>query len=353
MSRTNKGIKLSFRKDRNCWEIIEFIGGKRKRHATGFSLRSDAEEKLAEIIVTRNSPQKNEQLLSLGEIIIYYINEHIPTLASPETALKCFDRLIPFWAEMKLNDIKKSKVFEYLEYRKKEYLKWQNRYEFKSKRSLSHETVRRELEQLQAAIGCVYRDNLIGSCPYVWKPEKSKPRQRWLTTGEAAALLNAARKSKVACDYLPLFILIGLYTGARSGAILSLRWHQIDLQRGYIDFRENQNSSIKASGIVPISKKLLLQLRYAKKRGSDIGHVIHCNQMPIKSVKKSFASACALAGLEDVTPHTLRHTAASWRVQRGVPLPHVAKYLGHSSTQMIEKVYGHLSPEHLKDAAER
>jgi integrase len=54
------------------------------------------------------------------------------------------------------------------------------------------------------------------------------------------------------------------------------------------------------------------------------------------------------AGLgPDVTPNTLRHTFASWAIQRGVPLFHVAKALGHASTAMVEKHYGHLAPDHL------
>jgi integrase len=36
--------------------------------------------------------------------------------------------------------------------------------------------------------------------------------------------------------YLPLFIVIGLYTGARKEAILSLRWSQIDLETSRINF---------------------------------------------------------------------------------------------------------------------
>jgi hypothetical protein len=36
--------------------------------------------------------------------------------------------------------------------------------------------------------------------------------------------------------HLPLFILVGLYGGARKEAILSLRWLQVDLDAGRIDF---------------------------------------------------------------------------------------------------------------------
>jgi integrase len=55
--------------------------------------------------------------------------------------------------------------------------------------------------------------------------------------------------------------------------------------------------------------------------------------------------------MSKVVPHTLRHTAATWLMQRGVPAWEAAGYLG-MSTEMIERVYGHHSPEHLRKAAE-
>ena len=225
-------------------------------------------------------------------------------------------------------------------------------YDYKNRGELSTATVRRELEQLQAAIGYAYRDNIISIEPYIWKPDKANPRLRWLNKNEAAHLLNAARSNEKVRDYLPLFILIALYTGARSGAILNLRWHQVDLNNGYIDFSSSYDNRIKKAAHIPISPKLVAHLKRHRSRGTDIGYVLHINQKRIMSVKRSFATACVKAGLEGVTPHILRHTAASWRVQRGVPLHKVAKLLGHKSTQMVEQVYGHMNPDHLKEAVE-
>jgi integrase len=45
-----------------------------------------------------------------------------------------------------------------------------------------------------------------------------------------------------------------------------------------------------------------------------------------------------------------RHTAATWLMQRGVPMWQAAGYLG-MSTDILDRVYGHHSPEHLKGAA--
>lgn len=352
MARRNKGIHIWFRKERNCYEVGEYIGGKPKRHATGLSSLADAEKKLAETILERGTLRTPEIDITLGEIIAYYSKEHLPTIASPLTAIKCFERLLPFWGDLKLVDIRKSKCLAYLDYRKKEFLAWQKANDYQSQRQLSDETVRRELEQLQAAIRYAHSDNIINSFPSIWKTQKCKPKERWLTQLEAAKLLREANKLKQASEYLPLFIYLALYTGARSNAVLTLRWSQIDFQTETLDFRMGQNSKTKGRAVIPIPKRLLRELKQARHRGTSSGFVIHRDQQPIGSVKNSFGTACKRAGLNDVTPHTLRHTAASWMVQKGVPIYDVAKYLGHSSIAMIEKTYGHMSPEHLHRAKE-
>ena len=69
----------------------------------------------------------------------------------------------------------------------------------------------------------------------------------------------------------------------------------------------------------------------------------------IVNFKNSFASACKRAGLKGVTPHTLRHTYASWLVMAGRPILEVRDILGHSTIKMTER-YAHLAPENLVDA---
>ena len=69
----------------------------------------------------------------------------------------------------------------------------------------------------------------------------------------------------------------------------------------------------------------------------------------IGDLKNAFASACQRAGIGDCTPHTLRHTCASWLVMAGRPLIEVRDLLGHSTVKMTER-YAHLAPENLVDA---
>ncbi len=112
-------------------------------------------------------------------------------------------------------------------------------------------------------------------------------------------------------------------------------------------------------------------LRIAKRRGTDLGYVIHHNQERIDDIRHGFASAAANAGLgtwrnrpyardgkeyiervpvTDVTPHVLRHSSASWMAADGVPFPVIAKFLGHADSRTTEKIYCHFVPEYLQDA---
>lgn len=55
--------------------------------------------------------------------------------------------------------------------------------------------------------------------------------------------------------------------------------------------------------------------------------------------------------LEHVTPHTLRHSRVTHLMQGGFPIWAVAGSAGMSPT-MVEKVYGHHSPEAQRGIAD-
>ena len=95
-------------------------------------------------------------------------------------------------------------------------------------------------------------------------------------------------------------------------------------------------------------------MRRWQRLGLVAGHFVDFNGKPIASVKTAFSRAVRLADLSSeggkIVPHTLRHTAATWLVQSGVAMWQAAGYLG-MSTDILDRVYGHHSPEHLQGAA--
>jgi integrase len=190
-----------------------------------------------------------------------------------------------------------------------------------------------------------------------WLPEKPAPRDRWLTRSEAAALIRTARTEPKARWHLPLFILIALYTGARRTSILELRWTQnteggwIDLKRGRIDFNPTRRRQTKKRRpVVPVPPRLLRFLKYARTR-SGTDWVVAMDGLPVRSVKRSFATAARKAELGDLHIHDLRHTAASWLAQSSTPAHKSAAYLGMSE-ETFERVYGKHDPTRFDDVLE-
>lgn len=155
-------------------------------------------------------------------------------------------------------------------------------------RQCSPGTTRRELGVLQAAINHAYKNGRLTRSVSVELPPSPSPRKIWLTRDDAARLIRAAKKDRKARLYMPLFILIGLYTGRRKEAILSLRWPQVDLHNGVIDFEiQGRQRTKKRRGQVPIPFRLLSHLKRARVRGSDLGPVLHINGRHIANSKRA------------------------------------------------------------------
>jgi len=188
--------------------------------------------------------------------------------------------------------------------------------------------------------------------------------------------------------HLARFILVGLYTGTRSGAVCGAamrptegRGH-VDLERG-VFFRRapGKLQTKKRQPPVRLPDRLLAHIRRwavteqkieTMRRGKsrNIGRmiaqdfVVEWNGRPVQSVKKAFRAAVETAGLgwyvesggkrqfrTDVTPHILRHTAATWLMQGGADPWTAAGYLGMSVEVLIE-TYGHHHPDFQVGAAE-
>lgn len=263
-----------------------------------------------------------------------YAEEHGPNVAAPETIGYNMLPLLAFWGGKTVTDVHKANCQAYAAERRQ---------------SVKDGTIRRELSVLSAAIGHAHKSNRLDIRPHVWMPAPGPAKDRWLTRSEAAALLRAARAEPKARGHLPLFILLALYGAARSGAILSLKWSQVDLERGTIDWREpGRAETNKGRARIKMPRRLWLALKRVQR--ADIGHVIHIDGKPVGSIKRAFRTACKAAGLEGVSPHTLRHTSATWMAQAGVPIWEIAGYLGQSVQRTTER-YLHHHPDHMARAA--
>jgi integrase len=240
---------------------------------------------------------------------------------------------------------------------------------------------RRDLEDLRAAINHHAKEGFHRGLVRVVLPEKGLPRERWLTRSEAATLLWACwryretqtvhigkhKGQKIVTDKRPLrhiarFILIGLYTGTRAGAIATASPLRVagksfvDLDSGIFNrLAIGKRASTKRQTPVPLPDRLLAHMRRWVRLGISKNHFVEWAGKPVSSVKTGFGSAVRIAGLDvtvgNVTPHTLRHTAATWLMQRAAPMWEAAGFLGMSE-KTLRDTYGHHHPDHLRGAAD-
>lgn len=337
MPRRNSGPRLRYLKKRGCFYICWTEGGRSRERSAGTADRQQAEIVFAEFlrIRTRARGPRDPSEILVTDVLADYAQEHGPRTSSPWRVAYAVTALASFWEGRTVAEVTKEACRRY-----------------GSVRQRSAGTVRRELGVLRAAINHAHSEARLTRPIVVHLPDASPPRDRWLTRSEAAALLRAALREPRVRMYLPLFVLLGLYTGQRKQAILSLRWLQIDLEARRIDFNSpNCRRTNKRRSKIPIPSKLIPHLRRARLRGTELGFVVAENGRRLHDIKRGFGTACRKAGLEGVSPHVLRHTCATWLMQKGVRIWDAAGFLG-MTVETLERVYGSHHPDYLKSAAE-
>lgn len=278
-------------------------------------------------------------------MLAIYLEEHAPHTADPLRIAYAVDALLPFWGELNVSAITKNTCRRYAATRFRKDRNGQ-------RHQIGDGTIRRELGALGAALRYCVGEGRLLTAPLVHMPEKPAPKERWLTRAEAAALLRAARSSR----HLAYFILIGLYTGTRKEAILSMAFRP-NTKGGWIDCEsgvmyraaEDMRKTKKRRPPVRMPRKLLGHMRRLENSGQR--WPVQFQGVSVASVKTAWRRACKDAGLEGVTPHTLRHTAITWAMQRGVPLSDAAGFFG-VTVEVLERVYFHHHPDFQAATAE-
>ena len=267
-----------------------------------------------------------------------YWHEHVLRhVVGVDTQRRAAKHILAHFGPMLVKDVRPEHVDAYIDKRRKGDI---------GKPSIDS-TIGRELCALSSAINHAVRAKRIASTdtPIIKRPAHSPPKERWLTKAEAVRLLAEARGDDPTLPRAYRFIAIALATASRKTAILELKREQIDLERGIIWFNpEGRQQTAKRRTPVPISDELRPVIEQTLLQISGDYVLDHDG-----SVRTSFNSACRRAGLTDVTPHTLRHTRATWMAQAGVPLSDIAGLLG-DSIRTVEKNYLHHCPDHLRGA---
>lgn len=286
--------------------------------------------------------------IAVADVLAFYAEHVASRHARPKETLAHIHRLGRFFGDKTLADINGDLCRGFVRARK------------------TTAGAREDLVALRAAINFYREEGYCDRIVSVTLPEKGAPRERWLTRNKAATLIWHAwryremqkgrpsdRRSR---RHVARFILVALYTGTRASAVCAAAFDRI-ANAGYVDLEEGifyrrpagSRETKKRRPPVPLPPSLLAHLRRWKRRGQRF--CVEWNGDPVRDVDKAFRRNARDCSMPDVTPHTLRHTAATWQMQAGTDLWQAARFLGMTAEQ-LERTYGHHHPDHLKGAVE-
>ncbi|MFT4432063.1 tyrosine-type recombinase/integrase [Caballeronia sp. 15715] len=210
-------------------------------------------------------------------------------------------------------------------------------------KTVSAGTVNRVIGVLNAVLNAAVEWEWIDRAPVVKRAKVAAKRVRWLTPEEATALLA------VLPVHLADMAQFSLETGLRRSNVTGLQWSQVDLVRRLAWIHPDQAKARRAIA-VPLSDSAVTVLRrqVAKKRKPEFtASVFVYRGRPVyQTVTQAWRDACAKAGIRDFRWHDLRHTWASWHVQRGTPMQVIKELGGWETLEMVQR-YAHLSADHL------
>jgi integrase len=228
--------------------------------------------------------------------------------------------------------------------------------------SLSPATIRHIYKVFYGVLQSAMQDGRIARNPAagVKLPRAVGREKRFLDHEQVAHLANAAGEDR-------LIILVLAYCGLRFGELAALRVRNIDMLRrrlhveqsatevdGRMIFGTPKGPQRREVGVPRSMVEALARACEGKSRDdllftSPNGRVIYLRNWR----SRVFDKAVAEAGLGRLSPHELRHTAASLAVGAGANVKAVQRMLGHASAAMTLDTYSGLFEDDLDSVADR
>lgn len=233
-----------------------------------------------------------------------------------------------------------------------------------NRKALGAQTVRRCIFVLSSILAIAERDGIIRSSPTkgVQLPAKRSKPKRFLTHQQVECLAAAAPGRET-------IMLLLAYTGLRWGEISALRVRHLDVLRRRMLIEDN---AVLVKGVyeigtpkhgssreVPIPVFLVAPLARLCEDKTRDAFLFSDGAAPMPYphrtsgwfVKAVVAAQDADRTFPTITPHDLRHTAASLAISAGANVKAVQRMLGHASAAMTLDVYAELFDDDLESVA--
>ncbi|MBI4603650.1 MAG: tyrosine-type recombinase/integrase [Planctomycetes bacterium] len=369
---------------RRKWYTRFFDRGSNQRGwlSLGAEKLKEARERLAtlrmrEAMGPERARALNAEALTLGEAVAHWLSEKKERVSRGRFAIYSYQAR--YWREffgesMRLADLTADHVRAFLRRRKTGAL---SAAKGELARPLSATTINEELAALRNFLNAAVRNEWLAHNPALAVEKyrgEIRRRVRTITVEEEGALLRACREpakltvaarrnlggrtgGKVSSEprtfevtsvpppHLHPIVLVALKSGLRRRTILSLRWRDLDLERGQwnipgelVKTSEPYTQPMAASVSEALGEWQRTQLE--RVGPESVRHDAAVFGLgPGSSLKKAFARAVRRAGLEGLTFHDLRRVFLNRLRERGVPLDVAVTLTGHRSLAVVMKHY--------------
>lgn len=340
---------------------LQYRGGRAASHA-------EATEKLrklhAELLAGRvAAPTKG----TLGK----YLDEWVENTIKPNRADSTYrqyrwligQHIVPHLGKKRIEDVRRPDVQKLIALKATQLVQPRSdRAQGAGGVKLSRNTLRLIRAVLHAAFNDAIRDGLasINPASHVELPKEAKKAPVSLKEAEVRTLLEIAVEAEMAEFWLFLFL-----TGCRLAEASGLRWQDVDLTKRSARIqgqllrvektlqyqpgtKTNQTRDLQLPDVL-VSKLQELKARQLVEGSSDPDGIVFLNpygrRLDPKYVRDRLAELCRTAGVPVVSPHKIRHTAATLALGATGDLHAVQKMLGHAQISLTANLYGHGTAE--------
>jgi len=172
-------------------------------------------------------------------------------------------------------------------------------------------------------------------------------RERFLSLEEAQRLVASIEEDEN--EVAKRAIMLLLLTGARRNEITQAKWEHIDWDKRSLLVPLSKSGKPRGIALNADAIALLRSIRNPDNSAYIFPSPV--TNRPSPSLYFPWQRIRTRAGLADLRLHDLRHSFASFLVNRGVSLYVVQGLLGHGHTRYTQR-YAHLAPDTLREAAE-